>query len=176
MMKIKRLTLALCLLTLGFNAARANVNEVRSAVWDVFNNLKAGNYSQLYDSLPDNVQKKVTREKFTNALARSRDNYEVDRMDVGAIRVKGDLAVVDTVLYGRLKKPFQGDGKIVAQQYLVRQNGRWRVATGDTATVNQFLKANPGFAKQFPVRQPQVLFKNDRGEWIDVRSLMKKRK
>ena len=156
--------------------ARADENEVRGVVSDIFNNLKAGNYSQLYDTLPDNMQQKITREKFTNALSRSRDNYEVDRMDLGKVRVKGDLAVVDTVLYGRLKKPFPGDGKIVAQQYLVRQNGRWRVATGDTATINQFLKANPGFAKQFPVRQPQVFFKNDRGEWIDVRSLLKKRK
>jgi hypothetical protein len=177
MTRIKRFTVITGLLALAFGAtARANENEVRNAVWDVFNNLKAGNYSQLYDSLPDSAQKKIARDKFTQALTRARGNYEIDRMDVGAVRVKGDLAVVDTTLYGRIKKPLQGDGKIVSQQYLVKQNGRWRVATGDAATVNQFLKANPVFAKQFPVRQPHIYFKNERGEWIDVRSLMKKKK
>jgi hypothetical protein len=176
MMKLKFFALALSLMLAGFTVARADENEVRGVVWDVFNKLKAGEYNQLYDTLPDNVQKRIARDKFTNALSRSRDNYEVDRMDVGAVRVKGDLAVVDTVLYGRLKKPFQGDGKIVAQQYLVKQNGRWRVATGDTATINQFLKANPAFAKQFPVRQPQVFFKNERGEWLDVGKMLKRRK
>ena len=176
-MKTKRFIALICLLLASFAAnVRADNDEVRGVVNQVFNDLKAGNYNELYDVLPDNVRQKISREKFANSLARARDNYELDRMEVGAARVKGDLAVVDTVLYGRLKKPLQGEGKIVAQQYLVRQNGRWRVATGDTATVSQFLKANPSFAKQFPVRQPQIYFKNERGEWADLRKLMKTRR
>jgi hypothetical protein len=157
-------------------AAAPNEQEVRGVVYQIFNDLKSGNFSRLYDSLPDSVQKKTSRDKFVNALSRSRDSLELERMDVGAVRVKGDLAVADTVLYGRVKKPLQGEGKVVAQQYLVRQNGRWRVATGDTATINQFLKANPDFAKKFPVRRPQVFFKNERGAWVDLNSLMKNRK
>ena len=37
-----------------------------------------------------------------NALQRAQDFYQLDRMDIGAIKVMGNLAVVDTVLYGRV--------------------------------------------------------------------------
>ncbi len=181
-MKIKYLIYTLCLCALwGWaaqtaRAAPSDESDVRNVVNQVFSDLKAGNYSQLYDTLPDAVQKKIARDKFTNALTRSRDSYELDRMEVGAVRVKGDLAVADTTLYGRVKKPLNGEGKIVAQQYLVREGGRWRVATGDNATINRFLKANPTFAKQFPVRQPRIYFKDDKGKWIDLSVLARQRR
>jgi hypothetical protein len=98
--------------------------------------------------------------------------YGLDRMEIGAIRTSGDIAVVDTVMYGRIHRPIESDGKIVAQQYLVREGGRWRVATGDPATIKQFLAANPGFGKKFPIRQPRVYVKRD-GRWVDVSSVAK---
>jgi hypothetical protein len=154
------------------SAAGANEREVRGVVERVFQQLKSGQYSELYDSLPTNSQKRVSRDRFTGMLQRTRDMYELDRMDVGAVRTSGDFAVVDTVMYGRVRKPVESDGKIVAQQYLIREDGRWRVATGDTATVRQFLKANPGFAKNFTIRQPRVYIKRD-GRWVDVSTLVK---
>jgi hypothetical protein len=154
------------------NAAAANEREVRGVVERVFQQLKSGQYSALYDSLPTNSQRRVSRDRFTEMLQRTRDMYELDRMDIGGVRTSGGFAVVDTVMYGRVRKPVESDGKIVAQQYLIREDGRWRVATGDTATVRQFLKANPGFAKNFAIRQPHVFIKRD-GRWVDVSTLVK---
>jgi hypothetical protein len=81
------------------------------------------------------------------------------------VRVSGDLAVADTELFGRVTTPITAEGKIVVQQYLVREGGKWRVATGDNATIQQFLKSNPAFARKFPVRQPRIYIKQ--GErWV----------
>ena len=80
--------------------------------------------------------------------------------------MSGNIAVVNTVLYGRLLQPFDTEGKIVVQQYLVREDGKWKVATGDNATVNRFLVANPAFARQFRIRPPRVYAKKD-GGWVE---------
>jgi len=73
----------------------------------------------------------MSRDRFVNALERAQDFYQLDRLEIGAVKVAGNLAVVDTVLYGRVVAPIQAEGKIVVQQYLTRENGKWRVATGD---------------------------------------------
>jgi hypothetical protein len=87
--------------------------------------------------------------------------YVLDRMDVGQVRLSGNIAVVDTVLYGRLVSPFETEGKIVVQQYLVREGGRWRVATGDRATTRSFLASNPAFGRKFPIREPRIYVKQN---------------
>jgi hypothetical protein len=108
----------------------------------------------------------MSRDRFVNALQRAQDFYQLDRMEIGATKVMGNLAVVDTVLYGRVVAPIQAEGKIVVQQYLLREDGKWRVATGDQSTVKKFLAANPGFSKGFRIRQPKVYVKQD-GQWVE---------
>jgi hypothetical protein len=76
------------------------------------------------------------------------------------------VAVADTVLYGRVISPIEAEGKIVVQQYLVREDGKWRVATGDSATIKKFLAGNPAFGRRFPIRQPRVYVKQN-GKWIE---------
>ena len=144
--------------------------EVRGVVERIFQQLKSGDYDALYETLPTAQQRRVSRERFTRALGRTRDLYVLDRMEIGAVRTSGDLAVVDTVMYGRVLRPIQSEGKIVAQQYLVREDGRWRVATGDQATVRRFLAANPTFARKFTLQKPRVYVRRD-GRWVDVSSL-----
>jgi len=108
----------------------------------------------------------MSRDRFVNALQRAQDFYELDRIEIGTTKVAGNLAVVDTVLYGRVVKPVETEGKIVAQQYLVKEDGKWRVATGDQSTVKKFLTNNPGFQKGFKIRQPRVFVKQD-GNWVE---------
>jgi hypothetical protein len=146
--------------------------EVRGVVQTIFEQLKSEQYDQLYDTLPAASRSRITRERFTNALRRTSGTYRLDRLEIGAVRVSGDIASVDTVMYGSVQRPIQAEGKIVAQQYLVREDGSWRVATGDRATVQRFLAANPRFAKKFSIRQPQVFVKRD-GRWIDLTSMLK---
>ncbi len=140
--------------------------EVRAVVQQVFQQLKSRDYAGVYDYLPSTTRNRMSRERFVNALKRAQDRYELDRISIGSVRVSGNVAVADTELYGRLAKPFEAEGKIVVQQYLVREDGKWRVATGDSATIQRFLKANPTFGRKFPIRQPRIYVKQD-GKWIE---------
>jgi hypothetical protein len=140
--------------------------DVRNTVQDVFEQLKAHNYGALYDLLPAASRNRLSRERFTSSLERAQGFYQLDRMDIGAIKVSGNLAVVDTVLYGRIVAPIQAEGKIVAQQYLVREDGKWRVATGDQSTVKKFLANNPAFGKGFRIREPRIYVKQN-NKWVE---------
>src|SRR5436190_14851028 len=100
----------------------SDVNDVRNAVQNVFEQLKAHNYSSLYDLLPDSSRNRMSRDRFVSALQRAQDFYQLDRLEIGAVKVSGNLAVVDTVLYGRVVAPIQAEGKIVVQQYLLRED------------------------------------------------------
>ena len=154
------------LLLLPLAAQASDQSDVRSTVQSVFDQLKAHNYSALYDLLPGSARQRMSRERFTGALERAQGFYQLDRMDVGAIKVAGNLAVVDTVLYGRVVNPIQAEGKIVAQQYLVREDGKWRVATGDQSTVKKFLASNPAFGKGFRIRAPRIFVKQ-KDKWVE---------
>lgn len=148
------------------NVTRASdESEVRSVVQQVFQQLQSKDFGSVYDSLPSSTRNRTSRDRFTTALQRSQDRYILDRINIGAVHVSGNLAIADTELYGRLAKPIEAEGKIVVQQYLVREGGKWRVATGDTATIQRFLKANPTFARKFPIRQPRIYMKQN-GKWV----------
>lgn len=150
----------------GVDAVGSTESEVRATVEQVFQELKSKNYNALYENLPASSRTRLTRERFTSGLRRSQDSYALDRIEIGKVKASGNIAAVDTVLYGRLLKPFDTEGKIVAQQYLVREEGKWKVATGDNATIRSFLAANPVFARQFPIRPPRVFVKKD-GRWVE---------
>lgn len=141
--------------------------EVRSAVQRIFDQLKAGQYESLYDTLPSSSRARMSRDRFAAALRNTRNLYQLDRIEIGPPRISGNLAVVDTTMYAHISRPFDADGKLVVQQYLIREDGTWRVATGDNATINRFLKNNPAFARKFPIKRPRV-FINQNGKWMEV--------
>ena len=151
---------------LPLTAQASDQADVRSTVQSVFEQLKSHNYSALYDLLPGSARKRMSRERFVGALERAQGFYQLDRMDIGAVRVSGNIAVVDTVLYGRVVNPIQAEGKIVAQQYLLREEGKWRVATGDQSTVKKFLASNPAFGKGFQIREPRIFVKQN-NKWVE---------
>lgn len=159
------LVAAVALMSVSAPIRASDQSEVRSTVQNVFEQLKSQNYSALYDLLPGSSRNRMSRDRFVSALQRAQGFYQLDRLDIGAIKVMGNLAVVDTVLYGRVVNPIQAEGKIVVQQYLVREEGKWRVATGDQATVRKFLADNPAF-KGFRIRQPRIYVKQN-DKWIE---------
>jgi len=170
-MKIKQATIILLLLIWSFNVVAAvspsDESDVRNAVQHIFNQLKSGQYGSLYDSLPSSSRAKISRERLVQGLERSKNLFQLQRIEIGAIRVSGNFAVADTVMFGHLLQPVEADGKLVVQQYLIREDGAWRVATGDNATINTFLKNNPSFARKFPIKKPQAFINRD-GKWIPV--------
>jgi hypothetical protein len=147
-------------------AAPSDQSDVRAAVQRIFNQLKNGEYSSLYDALPSSARARTTRERLAQGLQRTQDTFELQRIEIGSVNISGNLAVVDTTMYAHVK-PLNADGKLIVQQYLVREEGSWRVVTGDTATINRFLQSNPGFARRFPIRKPQA-FVYQNNKWVPI--------
>ncbi len=140
--------------------------EVRAALQSVFEQLKAGDFNALYEALPSSSRTRISRERFTDALQRTRNLYQLERMEIGEVHAAGNFAAADTVMYAHLTRPFDTEGKLVVQQYLVREDGSWRVATGDRSTIDRFLKTNPGFARRFQIRRPRAFIKQD-NHWVE---------
>jgi hypothetical protein len=172
LMKSKLIILVLLFLTCAMSAAPiiaapSDADEVHNAVQRIFDQLKGGQYEALYDSLPSSTRTRLSRERFVKGLQGTRNMYQLDRIEIGTPRVSGNLAVVDTVMYAHIQQPFNADGKLVVQQYLVREDGSWRVATGDRATIDRFLKRNPGFARKFPIRKTKAYIQQN-GQWVEI--------
>lgn len=177
MTNTKRVFLILVILTscavTGF-ARTGEERAVRQAAQHVFDDLKQKRYESLYASLPDSSRARITKERFVSALTNAEGMYRLDRLEIGAVRVSGNFAVAETTMYGHIYKPVESDGKIIAQQYLVKENGSWKVATGDRGLIQKFLAENPEFAKKFPVHPSRILINRD-GKWIDVTALRQRR-
>ena len=172
LMKTKLIIFGLLFLTCLTSAAAvvampSDESEVRNSVQRIFDQLKAGQYEALYDSLPSSTRSRMSRDRFVQGLQGTRNMYQLERIEIGATRVSGNLAVVDTVMYAHIQQPFNGDGKLVVQQYLVREDGNWRVATGDRATIDRFLKSNPGFARKFPIKRTRAYIQQN-GQWVEI--------
>ena len=174
-MKNKRTILSLLFLISGFilltsaaatAAMPSDESDVRGAVQRIFDQLKTGQYEALYDSLPSSSRTRLSRDQLVKGLQRTSNLYQLQRIEIGAVRVSGNLAVVDTVMYAHVAPPFNADGKLVVQQYLVREEGSWRMATGDRATIDRFLKSNPSFARKFPIKRPHIFTKQN-GKWVE---------
>jgi hypothetical protein len=170
----RRLAAVLLLTLAGSSVASAapasvasDAAEARGTVERAFQQLKGGDYNSLYEVLPTASQRRVTRERFVGALERTRGMYELERLEIGAVRIAGDLGMADSVVYGRVRAPFAGEAKIVARQYLVREGGRWRVTTGDAATIRPLLASNRAFAKKYPFAEPRIYLKRD-NRWVDI--------
>jgi hypothetical protein len=148
-------------------ATPSDESDVRSTIQHVFDQLKSGEYGTLYDSLPSSSRNRISKDRFTSGLQRTSNLYQLQRIQIGAVRVSGNLAVADTTMFAHINKPFDADGKLVVQQYLIREDGHWRVATGDNATINRFLQANPTFARRFPIKRPTAYI-NQNGKWVEV--------
>lgn len=141
------------------SASRDDKAEVRSTVQRIFNQMKSRQYDNLYDSLSESSRGRMTRQRFTSSMQRMDDNYQLERIEIGAVRVRGNTATVDTVIYGRILKPTEGEGKIVAQQTLVREDGQWRVSSASPGTG---LSSRPG----------RIYLKRD-GRWIDITAALR---
>ena len=173
-MKTKKSRLVACAVlaiaigvTITARTFASDESDVRSTIQHVFDQLKSGEYGALYDGLPSSSRSRISKDRFVSGLQRTSNLYQLQRIEIGAVRVSGNLAVAETTMYAHINKPFDADGKLVVQQYLIREDGQWRVATGDNATVNRFLKANPTFARRFPIKRPNAYI-NQNGKWVEI--------
>ena len=95
-----KLVLAIGLLIIGLaqTTFASEQTEVKDVVQRVFEQLRTHNYDSLYELLPNSSRSKLSRERFVSALERAQGFYQLDRLEIGSLKVQGNLAVVDTVL------------------------------------------------------------------------------
>ena len=152
--------------------------DARAAVNKFFLLLKSRSYPALYEFLPSDLQRQITREQLSLSLMRLDSFITIERMEVGRVQARGDFAVVNTTIYGKLKKPVTitgeevSEGRVSAQQFLYREGGQWKVVTADSRTLSYFLKRNSEFGKQFQLAQPRFEFKQKDG-WTALGKRMK---
>lgn len=163
------------------SGAAQNDNQskgARAAVNKFFLLLKSRSYPALYEFLPSDLQRQVTREQLALSLMRLDSFITIERMEVGRVQERGDFAVINTTIYGKLKKPVTingeeiREGRVTAQQFLFRESGQWKVVTADNRTQSYFLKRNAEFSKQFQITQPKFEFKQKDG-WTALGRPMK---
>ena len=139
--------------------------DARAAVNKFFLLLKSRSYPSLYEFLPSDLQRQITPEQFAMSLMRLNSFITIERMEVGRVQQRGDFAVINTTIYGKLKKAVTvngeeiSEGRVSAQQFLFREGGKWKVVTADNRTQSYFLKRNAEFSKQFQLAQPRFEFK-----------------
>lgn len=149
---------------------KSQAKDARAAVNSFFSLLKTGSYAALYDFLPSELQRQITREQLSLSLKRLDSFIAIERLEIGRVQQRGDYAVVDTTIYGRLKKTMTlngeeiTEGRVAAQQFLFREGGQWKIATADNRAQSYFLKRNPEFSSQFKLSQPRFEFKR-KGKW-----------
>lgn len=170
-------TFICCMLTIAavsFGAqAQSTSSSARGTVQNFFSMLKAQKYAELHNFLPSQLQKQTTREQLAESLKRLDQFLTVQRLEIGRIQQRGDYAVVDTTIYGSLKRAINlngeevKDGRVSVQQYLLKEEGQWRITTADNRTRDFFLKRNPEFKQQFQLTQPQFAFKQN-GKWTPL--------
>lgn len=129
-------------------------SEVRQTVQRIFNQMKSRQYDDLYESLSASSRKRLSRQRFISGMQKWDDSYRLDRIEIGQARVRGNTAVVETVIYGRMLKPSEGEGKIVAQQTLVKEDGQWRISTTSTGA---------GLSSR-----PARIYLKQNGRWVDI--------
>ncbi len=148
--------------------------DAKGAVTSFFSLLKGQKYTALYDYLPAEMQQKMSREQLTNSLKRLSSFISIEKMDIGRVQQKGDFAVVDTTIFGKLARPTKSsegvidkqvqEGKVAVQQYLFKENGHWKVASADGSARSYFLKKHPEFKAGFQFTQPRFFIKQN-GQW-----------
>ena len=163
----RALVLILCATLSVLALAQAKPSQT---VQTFFALLKGQQYAKLHELLPSQMQAQISREQLAANLKRIEGFLTLERMQVGRVQEKGEFAVVDTTIFGKLKQPmnFNGqsisEGRIVTQQYLFKENGQWKVVSADESARGFFLKRNPQFNQQFQLSKPQLAFKRD-GQW-----------
>ncbi len=167
-MRISRRHVMLVLAVLSLSlpvAAQSTARSPRTAVITFFSRLKTGQYDVLYDQLPSQIQQQASREQTVRSLKRLGAFIVMERMEVGRLQQRGNFAVIDTIIYGRLSRPMklQGEeiveGRMTIQQYLIKEGKEWRVITADDRTRAFFLRQNPEFSRGFTLASPQFAYK-----------------
>jgi len=173
------LTIAAIVLVSSAPAQKSRLTP-RATIQNFFGHLRAQQYAELYDYLPNQVQQYVTQAQLIQSLRRLGSFIQMERMEIGRIQQVGDFAVIDTNLYGRLKQPlkFEGteivEGRVAVQQYMIKEGQEWKVITADERSRALFLEHNPEFSRGFQLSPPQFAYKKD-GAWKPIGSGTKQR-
>lgn len=152
--------------------AGAGSSDPKAAVEDFFQVLKAEKYQAIYSYLPAEMHDEISVEGLKEVMRPLFSYLHLERMEVGRVQQKGNFAVIDTTIYGKLsaklsKAPANGpqEAKIAVQQYLLKENGKWKIATSTNRSRAILIKKHPEFKKDFVFSPPRV-FVRQNGQWV----------
>lgn len=152
-------------------AQRDGEAPIRTAIQRYFTQLKSGQYRQLYDSLPASFRQQTTREEVAENLKRLGQSLKIQRIEIGKVEQHGELAVASTTIYGRLAKPLTlngreiEEGRVTSLQYLIREDGRWKIASATERALRSFFQEHPEAATQFPQSHTRFELLSN-GAWV----------
>ena len=168
-----KLVLLACLLVLAVET-RAAIDEtkaVRGTLERYFTLLKTGRYERVYDLLPLSAQGVTSRQEMAAGLSRLTELLRFEKIEIGRIEQKGGMAVAATAIYGTLAQPVTlngetiSQGRVTSQQYLIREQGRWKIASVNEVTLRLFLKEHPAAGTLFSQQYTRFeLLRN--GQWV----------
>lgn len=160
-------------LTVPAVSAQTDRQNPRAAVQSFFALLKTQQYDALFDHLPSQIQQQTTREQLVQSLKRLDSFIQMERIELGRLQQRGNFAIIDTSIFGRLRRPMKyeggdvSEGRVVVQQYLMKEGKQWRIITADDRTKAFFLRQNPDFNRGFQLSSPQFAFKKA-GVWQEL--------
>lgn len=155
---------------LAVAAGERDEKAVRSAVQRFFSLLQRGRYRELHGLLPSSFRSQTTPEEVERSLRRLGEFIRIESLTIGEVRQEGETAVAETTITGRLVRqlptrsngapavrPAAGTrrGRVIAWQYLVREEGLWRVASADNRSQQLFFQRHPGIREKFAVPPPR---------------------
>lgn len=152
--------------------AGTGASNPKAVIEDFFQVLKAEKYQAVYSYLPSEMHEEISVDGLKQMMKPLFSFVHLERMEVGRVQQKGDFAVIDTTIYGKLSPQMtkgQANGpqeaKISVQQYLLKENGKWKVATSTTKSRAILLKKHPAFKKEFVFSPPRI-FVRQNGQWV----------
>ena len=151
-------------------AGQSDEKAVRAAVTRFFSLLRGGRYRELHELLPSSFRSQTTPEEMERSLRRLGEFIRLESLTIGEVRLEGEVAVAETTITGRLMRQLPtrpagepsarpaagvGRGRVIAWQYLVREAGRWRVASADNRSQQLFFQRHPGIREKLAVPGPR---------------------
>lgn len=139
--------------------------------------LMTGDFNGAYGYLSSHVQKLINYDLFVEASIEMEKISLLKGCQLSGLKIKGKYAGAKSIIYLDFLPEKEGgnilSGKIEAPIYFIRENEKWKIATGEDSSIEAFLKIHPAARKLYQPFSTQAYYKQ-KGYWIGFRYKAKK--
>ncbi|MBN2134111.1 MAG: hypothetical protein JW737_00120 [Acidobacteria bacterium] len=173
---MKKISIALLLISLLLQSVilaqktdEELLGEVQSAYAKYSTALIMGEFKTAYDCLSSSQKKTTNYKLFVEANEKMSKVTNLKASQLSSLKMKGKYAAAKAVIYLDFipedKDKQVLNGKIETPVYFIKENGEWKIATGEEENMKIFLKQHPDAAKLMEPFKTQVYYKQ-KGIWI----------